>query len=133
MGTIIDATYKTTYLIPEEPHGILRILMESNKIGEESYRRRIKHQNVDKISIVAGELTQSEFDDLIHTLSHDANKPIYLFFKPIAGELETLPEAHERYARNYISDDPNHRKFFPKNIFMSTIIREETKKKLLQQ
>ena len=133
MGTIVDATYKTTYIIPDEPDGTLEIIMDSNQLGKEPFKRRADNQKVKDIMIYAPELTQKKFDEVIHIISHATIKPTYLFFMPIQGEYESLPEAHQRYAYNYISDDPAHRKYFPSNVYMSPIKKEEHKKKLLQQ
>ena len=64
---------------------------------------------------------------LVGCNNKDDNKTIDVTSVTITGENETVTEAHLRYANNYKPRE------FPKNLYISSIYREEKKKKLLHQ
>lgn len=118
MGKMIDYSYKTIYELSEDI-GTLNVMMEGKNINQDIFRAKANKQNVVDISIIAGFLSQNEFNNLITVIHNSTDKNIDLTFIPEIKEGEEITDAYNRYIekyRNQIQDTPRH---FPDNIFMN--------------
>ena len=136
MGTLIDSTYHNIFLTPEEPNGTLQVFIKNGKanmkmpihkrIGITLFTNEAKNPKVGNISVITGELSQEEFNNLVIDIGKCTNKPTFVSFMPIKRENESTPAAYQRYAKNYVGNDPKNYKDFPENIFvMNVFIKTE--------
>ena len=134
MGTIIDSTYKNIIFTPEGDNNTLCIMIEKKKLGPSFLKEEVKKSKVMNVSIIAGELSQTEFNDVINVLARSTNKPIMISFMPIMKDNEETVDAYVRYAYNYTNNDPRALKKFPDNIFINNALiesNEEIKKRTM--
>lgn len=132
MGKIYDATYKNLIFTPEGDDNILRIIIGSKKVSPTFLKEEAKKPKVENISIVAGELSQDDFDKAIVAIGKCTNKPTVLSFIPITRDDELTCDAYKRYALNFVNSDPREPKRMPNNIFINNALlesKEEIKKR----
>ena len=122
MGTLIDSNYKTIYLTPEED-GTLQIFMKGKKINKEMFKNESEKNKVLNISMVAGELTQKEFDELIQVIKLTI-KNTFLSFMPIRELEESIAHAHKRYANEYRNNGQKSVRHFPDNLYINNVFIE---------
>ena len=126
MGTLIDSIYKNIFITPEDD-GLLQVFMKDKKLNKDTFKDKAKLFKVKNISVVAGELSQEDFNDLVQTIRRGTDKPTYLSFMPIMREGESVANAHKRYAYNYVSNNPKNVKEFPENLFINNVFVESDK------
>ena len=118
MGIVNSYSYKNVFVSDEE-NRILNVYMNSILIDKYLLKMEANKNTVDNISIIAGELSQSNFVSLIDNIKVSTDKRTCISFIPIIVADETPIDAYQRYVEAYKSKNKDDIIHFPDNIFVN--------------